>query len=159
MKRVLFICAHNSARSQMAEAFLKMFGGDEFQVESAGFEPTAIDPLVVEIMRDEGVDLSSKQTQKVFDIFKAGKVFDYVITVCGEGWEAQCPVFPGMTHRLHQPFEDPSKLTGTPDQKMAKLRVIKDQIKNEVLNFIEWTRFPGKKRLGEMWEYKVMHGE
>ena len=157
MKHVLFICVHNSARSQMAEAYLKMFGGDDFQAESAGFEPTSINPLVVEAMREEGVDLSGKQTRKVFDLYSAGQVFDYVITLCGEGMEKMCPVFPGMTHRLHLPIEDPAKLTGSHEEQMAGLRLIRDRIKAAVLDFIEWTRSPGKKRLGNMWEFKILY--
>jgi len=153
MKRVLFICVHNSARSQMAEAYLKLLGGDAFQCESAGFEPTKINPLVVEVMREEGVDLSGKRPQKVFDLFKAGKVFDYAITVCSEG-AAKCPVFPGMTHRLHLPFEDPSELTGATEEQMAKLRIIRDKIKAAVREFIEWTSSSGSKPLGDLWELK-----
>ena len=154
MKRVLFICVHNSARSQMAEAYLKMLAGDRFQTESAGFEPTQINPLVVEAMLEEGVDLSEKKTQKVFDLFRAGRVFDYVITVCGETSDAKCPIFPGMTHRLHLPFEDPSKLTGTKEEQKAKVRIIRDNIKSVVHEFIDWADSSGKKPLGDMWEFK-----
>ncbi|MBI4806685.1 MAG: arsenate reductase ArsC [Desulfovibrio sp.] len=154
MKRVLFICVHNSARSQMAEAYLKSLGGKEFQVESAGFDPTAINPLVVEAMAEEGMDLSGKRTQRVFDLYKSGRVFDYVITVCEESDEAMCPIFPGMTHRLHIPFEDPAKMTGNHEEKMAKLRVIRDKIRTVVLEFIEWANAPGATKLGDLWEFK-----
>ena len=154
MKRVLFICVHNSARSQMAEAYLKALGQGEFQVESAGFDPTVINPLVVEAMAEEGLDLSGKQTQRVFDLYKSGRIFDYVITVCEESGEAKCPVFPGMTHRLHLPFEDPAELEGTHEEKMAKLRLIRDRIRTAVLEFIDWSNSSGTTKLGDMWEFK-----
>ncbi|MCM0755179.1 arsenate reductase ArsC [Desulfovibrio aminophilus] len=131
--KVLFICVHNSGRSQMAEAFLNRYGGEEFQVESAGLEPTEINPLVVEVMAEEGIDLAGKKTQSVFDLFRVGRLFDYVITVCDDANEAKCPVFPGVTHRWHWPFPDPSKLSGTREEQLAQLRVIRDQIKDQVL--------------------------
>lgn len=154
MKRVLFICVHNSARSQMAEAYLKMLAGDAFHCESAGFEPTQINPLVVEVMREEGVDLSGNTTQKVFDVFKAGKIFDYVVTVCGESADAMCPVFPGMTHRLHLPFDDPSTLTGSKEEQLASLRSIRNKIKAVIEEFIDWERSSGTKHLGVQEEFK-----
>ncbi|WP_415519197.1 MAG: arsenate reductase ArsC [Desulfovibrio aminophilus] len=131
--KVLFICVHNSGRSLMAEAFLNRYGGEEFQVESAGLEPTEINPLVVEVMAEEGIDLVGKKTQSVFDLFRVGRLFDYVITVCDDANEAKCPVFPGVTHRWHWPFPDPSKLSGTREEQLAQLRVIRDQIKDQVL--------------------------
>ncbi|MDY0306650.1 MAG: arsenate reductase ArsC [Desulfovibrionaceae bacterium] len=131
--KVLFICVHNSGRSLMAEAFLNRYGGEEFQVESAGLEPTEINPLVVEVMAEEGIDLAGKKTQSVFDLFRVGRLFDYVITVCDDANEAKCPVFPGVTHRWHWPFPDPSKLSGTREEQLAQLRVIRDQIKDQVL--------------------------
>jgi len=131
--KVLFICVHNSGRSLMAEAFLNRYGGEEFQVESAGLEPTEINPLVVEVMAEEGIDLAGKKTQSVIDLFRVGRLFDYVITVCDDANEAKCPVFPGVTHRWHWPFPDPSKLSGTREEQLAQLRVIRDQIKDQVL--------------------------
>ncbi|MGE4421996.1 MAG: arsenate reductase ArsC [Pseudodesulfovibrio sp.] len=140
MEKVLFICVHNSARSQMAEAFLKKYANEgEFVVESAGFEPTEINPLVVEVMKEVGIDLSEKKTQSVFDLFKAGKIYSFVMTVCGEG-DGQCPVFPGMVHRLHLPFPDPAKVEGTKEEKLDQIRFIRDEIENNVLHFIEWSR-------------------
>ena len=102
--RVLFICVHNSARSQMAEAFLRRMAGDGVTVESAGLDPTVVNPLVVAVMAEEDIDLSAKKTQKVFDLFRDGRLFDAVVTVCEESIEGQCPVFPGVTHRLHLPW-------------------------------------------------------
>ena len=115
----------------MAEAYLKQLAGNDFQVESAGFEPTQINPLVVEVMKEEGIDLSAKQTRKVFDLFKQGRIFDYVITVCDDAAD-QCPVFPGMTHRLHLPFLDPSTFKGNREEVLAQVREVRERIKEAV---------------------------
>ena len=136
-RKILFICIHNSGRSQMAEAFLDALGGDRFQVESAGMEPRPINPLVIDAMKEEGIDLSSKTSDSVFDFFLKGKLFDYVITVCDESVEEKCPVFPGITKRLHWPFPDPAKLAGSHEEKMAELRKIRDSIKKKIE---EWIR-------------------
>jgi arsenate reductase len=153
MEKVLFICVHNSARSQMAEAYLRQFGGDEFQVESAGFEPTEIDPLVVEVMQEEGVDLSGKQTQSAFDLYKEGRMFSYVITVCEESMESQCPVYPGMTHL---PFPDPAKAQGTREERLAQVRAIRDRIKAVIYEFLEWARSGDVKKLSDFWEIRPL---
>lgn len=152
MKRVLFICIHNSARSQMAESFLRELGGDRFEVESAGMEPTAVNPLVIEAMREMGIDLEGKKTQSVFELFKQGKLFHYVITVCAESLEEKCPLFPGVTHRMHLPFPDPSTFTGTHEEKMAQVREVRDNIKAKIQEFIEWDATGGEKRLGRTWD-------
>lgn len=154
MEKILFICVHNSARSQIAEAYLKQLGGDEFQVESAGFEPTTINPLVVEVMQEEGIDLSGKSTQSAFELFKKGRTFTYVITVCDESVDEKCPIFPGMTHRLHLPFADPSKVEGTEEEKLSRFRSIRDQIKVVMHEFIDWVRTGHKKKPGDFWETK-----
>jgi arsenate reductase (thioredoxin) len=135
--RVLFVCVHNSARSQMAEAFLTQYGAGRFQAESAGFEPTRLNPLAIEAMKEEGIDISSKQAKKVFDYVRSGKLFHYVISVCDDAAAQKCPVFPGVTKRLHWSFEDPSSLTGSDEEKMAKIRDIRDRIKSRVLEFIK----------------------
>ena len=150
-KDVLFICVHNSARSQMAEAYLRQFGGDAFHVESAGFEPTEINPLVVEIMAEDGIDLSGKKTQSVFELFQNGRTFKYVITVCDESEGGKCPLFPGMTHRLHLPFPDPAALTGSHEEKLTKLRGIRDAIKEKMREFEAWEKSNHTKRLGQEW--------
>ncbi|MBU2551251.1 MAG: arsenate reductase ArsC [Proteobacteria bacterium] len=137
MKKVLVICEHNSARSQMFEAFLRKFGGGGYQVESAGFEPTRINPLVIEAMKEEGIDLSLKKTQSVFELFKAGKLYDYVITVCDESVAAKCPIFPGLTHRLHLPFPDPAGFIGTEAEKLEQTLWVRDAIKQAVRDFID----------------------
>lgn len=152
MRRVLFICIHNSARSQMAEEYVRLLGNEDFAVESAGLEPTAVNPLVVEVMAEEGVDLAGKQTRKVFDLYKAGKVYDYVVTVCSESVEGKCPVFPGVTHRLHLPFPDPAEATGNHEEQLAQVRAIREAIKARMAEFVSWVRCGGAKKLGDAWE-------
>lgn len=133
--RVLFICAHNSGRSQIAAAYLKKLGGGNFEVESAGLDPAnEINPLVVEVMKEEGIDISKNKTQSVFDLYKQGRLFDYVITVCDDTTEAKCPIFPGIVKRWHWPFADPAAVSGSDGEKMAQVRKIRDQIKEKLLN-------------------------
>ncbi len=131
--KVLFICTRNSARSQMAEAFLRQFAEDGFEVESAGFEPASeVNPLVVEAMAEIGIDLSHKKPQSVFELFKARRLYDYVITVCEDGAEESCPIFPGMTQRWHWPFPDPALATGTHEEQLAEVRRIRDLIRDRI---------------------------
>ena len=151
MYKVLFICTHNSARSQIAEAYLRTLGGERFQVESAGFEPTSIRPDVVTVMAEEGIDLKNKGTQKVFDLFTQGKLFDIVITVC-EDQEGQCPIFPGVTHRLHLPFRDPASVTGSDAERLPVIRGIRDEIKAAVQELIAWIESGKKEPLGPHWQ-------
>ena len=131
-KKVLFICIHNSARSQMAEAWLNYLCGEFFQVESAGLEPGTLNPLVVEAMLEVGIDISHKKTQAVFDLFRSGRLFGYVITVCDEASAERCPIYAGVTKRLHWSFPDPSSFQGTPEEKMAKTREVRDLIKEKI---------------------------
>jgi arsenate reductase len=130
--KVLFICIHDSARSQMAEAWLNHLCADLFEAESAGLAPGTLDPLVVEAMREVGIDISQKETRAVFDVFKSGKLFSHVITVCDETSAERCPIFPGVAKRLHWSFPDPSALTGTHDEKMAGVRQIRDEIRAKI---------------------------
>lgn len=134
--KVLFICIHNSARSQMAEGFLKKLGGDRFEVESAGIESGNLNPIAVEAMKEADIDISGNKTKKAFDFIKTGRMFHYVITVCDETSAERCPVFPGITKRLHWSFEDPSGFTGTHDEKLEKTRKVRDQIKERVSNWV-----------------------
>jgi arsenate reductase (thioredoxin) len=127
--RVLFICSHNSARSQMAEAYLSRFCGAAASVESAGLDPTFVNPLVVTAMAEDGFDLSGAETRRVFDLFRDGRLYDYVITVCRESLEGQCPVFPGVVRRRHIPFDDPAAVTGSPEEQLAQVRDIRDRIR------------------------------
>lgn len=135
--RVLFICGHNSGRSQMAEAFLNDIAGDQIHVESAGLEPKPVNSLVVEVMQEIGFDLSKAKSDSVFDFFKEGRLYDYVITVCDETAAGQCPVFPGITKRFHWPFMDPEALTGNHEEKLAALRKIREQIYQKVSDWVK----------------------
>ena len=136
--KVLFICVHNSGRSQMAEAYLKKFAGDKYEVESAGLEPAdEINPLVVESMQEEGIDISQNKIQSVFELFKTGKLYDYVITVCDSAAEAKCPVFAGITKRWNWPFPDPAAVNGTTAEKMQKIREIREMIKEKLVETVD----------------------
>jgi arsenate reductase len=131
-KNVLFVCIHNSARSQMAEAFLNQICGEEFEAHSAGIEPGKMNPIVVEAMQEIGIDISGHQTKGVFDFIKSGKMFAYVITVCDETSAERCPIFPGVTTRLHWGFPDPSSFQGTREEKLAKTCEVRDAIKEKI---------------------------
>lgn len=144
--KVLFVCIHNSARSQMAEALLKKVGGEDFEVESAGFEPGMINPLAVEAMKDIGVDISKNQTKRVFDFFKASRMFHYVITVCDESSAERCPIFPGVTQRLHWSFEDPSGFQGSQEEKLEKTIKVREQIQKKIEEFVKEVQAPLKNR-------------
>jgi arsenate reductase len=132
---VLFICVHNSARSQMAEAFLNHLCPDDFIAESAGMEPGQLNPLVVEAMLEVGIDISGKSTKGVFDLFKAGRLFAHVISVCDAAATERCPVFPGFCQRHQWSFPDPSAVTGTREQRMEKIRAIRDSIREHVADW------------------------
>ena len=135
--KVLFVCVHNSARSQMAEAFLKRHGGDRFVAESAGLEPGTLNPIVVAAMKEAGIDISNNSTKSVFDFFKQGKHYHYVITVCDASKSEKCPIFPDMAKRLNWSFPDPAAFTGCDEEKLAATRQVRDQIEQQVR---EWTQ-------------------
>ena len=135
--KVLFICVHNSARSQMAEAFLNELGEGRFQVESAGFEPGALNPLVVEAMSEIGIDISMKQTKEIFDLYRQGRSYSFVISVCDQVHAEKCPIFPGLSKKLVWSFEDPSSFIGSKEEKMEKIRIVRDKIKSEIADFIK----------------------
>ncbi|MBP7529630.1 MAG: arsenate reductase ArsC [Syntrophorhabdaceae bacterium] len=138
--KVLFVCVHNSARSQMAEAFLNALAGDRYQAESAGMEPGALNSLAVEVMKEAGIDISHNKTKSVFEKYKNGELFSYVITVCDEASAEMCPIFPGiLAQTIHWSFEDPASFTGTPEEKLEKARRLRDAIKEKVLKFVEET--------------------
>ena len=136
MTKVLFLCVHNSARSQMAEAFLKRLAGDRFMAESAGLEPGRLNPFVVRAMAEVGIDIFGNPTKSVFDLFKAGKVYQAVITVCSKEAAERCPVFPGLSERHHWPFADPSSFTGSDEEIMVQVRAVRDEIEAAVKAFI-----------------------
>jgi len=135
--KVLFICIHNSARSQMAEKFLNEMSGGRFEAQSAGLEPGKLNPFVVKAMFELGLDISSNPTKSVFDIHEKGESFDYVITVCDKKAAEQCPVFPGEMKKLHWGFEDPSSFDGSDEEKLEFARKVRDQIKNQIKEFMQ----------------------
>jgi arsenate reductase len=130
--RVLFVCIHNSARSQMAEAWLNQLYGDRFEAESAGLEPGTLNPLAVQVMAEEGIDISQKGTRDVFAVYRSGRLYRYVVTVCDETAAERCPVFPGVAERLHWGFPDPSRVQGSAEEKLAQVRAIRDQIRRRI---------------------------
>ena len=134
-KKVLFVCIHNSARSQMAEAWMNRLCGECFEAESAGLEPGTLNPLAVAVMQEVGIDISGKSTRSVFDVLKAGTLFSHVITVCDESAAEACPIFPGPAKHVHMGFTDPSKVEGKEEQKLARVRVIRDAIREAVEEF------------------------
>ncbi len=134
--KVLFVCIHNSARSQMAEAFLKKYGGDTFEAGSAGLEPGILNPNVVKVMQEIGIDLAGKPTQAVFDLFQQGRLYNAVVTVCDKEVAERCPVFPGMVKRIAWSFKDPSSFTGSRDEILQKTREVRDEIEQQIKTFV-----------------------
>lgn len=134
--KILFLCIHNSARSQMAEAYLKKFGAEKFFAESAGLEAGTLNPLAVEVMMEEGIDISKNTTNYVFDFFKEGRLYDYVVTVCDEGSAAKCPIFPSAHKIINWSFDDPSQFAGTHEEKLAATRKVRNKIHDAVIALI-----------------------
>jgi len=132
--RVLFLCTGNSARSQMAEAFLRKYGGDQFEVHSAGLDPTVINPYTVKVLEEIGID-TSDQYAKSLETYLGKVHFSYLITVCSNA-EERCPIFPGMGTRIHWPFEDPAAFQGTDEEKTEKFREIRNQIEEKIIGWI-----------------------
>jgi len=116
----------------MAEAFLNLACPDYFEAHSAGLEPGTLNPLAVEAMAEIRIDISKKKTQAVFDVFKSGELFPYVITVCDESSAEKCPIFPGVTKRLHWSFPDPAALTGSHKERLEGTGKIRDQIRARI---------------------------
>lgn len=127
--RVLFLCTHNSARSQMAEGLLRHLGGDRFEAHSAGTEATHVKPLAVRAMDEIGVDISGQESKTLEPYVR--EPFDHVITVCDDANEA-CPFFPGARNRLHWSFEDPSRAEGSEEERLAVFRSVRDRIRDRV---------------------------
>jgi arsenate reductase (thioredoxin) len=136
MRNILFICEHNSARSQIAETYLNHFAGDKFRAESAGLESGVLNPYVVDVLAEDGLDISGNTTKNVFDLYKSQKQYDAVITVCSPAASAKCPIFPGRVKRWNWPFEDPSRLEGNREEILSRTRVIRDTIREKILSFI-----------------------
>ena len=131
--RVLFLCTGNSARSQMAEGYLRHVAGDRFEVASAGINPTVVNPLAISTMAEIGVDISGQRSKAAGELL--GQHFPYVITVCDNANE-RCPIFPGVVTRLHWSLEDPAAATGTDAERLAVFRRIRDQIVDRVRTFV-----------------------
>lgn len=137
MKKVLFVCIHNSARSQMAESFLNQMGQGKFQAKSAGLEPGKLNPFVVKVMDEEGIDISSNPTKSVKSLMDAGEKFDYVIAVCDKEAADKCPIVPTKGAKLHWFFEDPSSFNGTDEEKLNFARTVKIEIKAKLAEWID----------------------
>lgn len=131
-KKVLFLCTHNSCRSQMAEGIINHYLGDRFQAYSAGTEATRVNPLAIHVLAELGIDISGHRS-KTLDEF-AGETFDYIITLCGNANE-QCPLFFGGVRRVHIGFDDPSQAEGTPDGILREFRRVRDEIKTTLVEF------------------------
>ena len=132
-KRVLFLCTHNSCRSQMAEGIVNHFLGEQFQAYSAGTEATKVNPLAIKILAEIGIDISWHYS-KTIDEFN-GQAFDHVITLCGSANE-QCPLFFGGVRRVHIGFDDPSRTTGTEEEILADFRRVRDEIKERLVAYL-----------------------
>jgi arsenate reductase len=148
-KRVLFLCIHNSARSQMAAAFLTQLAGERFEVESAGLEPGQLNPLAVEAMREGGIDISRNGTQSVFELLESGRRFEYVISVCDAASAERCPVFPGGATRLSWSFADPSSFEGTDQARLDQTIAVRDEIRKTVRRWAENEAAGGVEGQGE----------
>jgi len=136
MEKVLFVCIHNSARSQMAESFANKYGEGKILAESAGLEPGNLNPFVVQAMKEVGIDISENETNSVFEFFEQGKVYDKVITVCDKEAAERCPVFPGLKGKLHWGFPDPSSKKGTDEEKLEFARKVRDEIEARIKDWI-----------------------
>ena len=132
--RILVLCTHNSNRSQMAEGLLHSLGGDRLEAYSAGLEPRGVNLNAIKVLQEIGIDISGQRSKHINEY--TGQKFDYVITVCDEAAQG-CPFFPGETTRLHWPFEDPSKFTGTDEHVLAQFRKVRDLIRNKVSQWLE----------------------
>ena len=132
---ILFVCIHNSARSQMAEAWLNRLAEGKSKAESTGVEPGRLNPIVVLAMEEVGVDISGKATKSVADM--VGRPWDLVVTVCDEASAERCPSFPGKVRREHWGFPDPSAFSGTPQEKLENTRSVRDQIRGRIEAFLK----------------------
>lgn len=134
--RVLFICTGNSARSQMAEGFLRFYAGDKYEAYSAGLDPKPIHPLTIKVMKEVGIDISGQYSKSLKD-YLGTVFFGYVITVCDQA-DKDCPtIFPGMGKRLHWSLEDPAKMVGADEEKLKKFREIRDKISQMVKEWVD----------------------
>ena len=123
----------------MAEELLRKYAGDYFEVESAGIKPGNLNPYVVRVLKDEGINITGKKTRSVFELERQGNIYDYVITVCDETSAEQCPVFPGKHQKLHWGFPDPSGFKGTDEEVIKSVTEIKELIKLKIAGFVGTT--------------------
>jgi arsenate reductase (thioredoxin) len=135
--RILVLCTHNSARSQIAEALLRSYGNGRFRVESAGTEATRVNPLAVEVMREVGIDISGARSKHLDEFIE--QEFEYVITVCDSAAES-CPMFPGRAERIHWSFPDPSVADGSDDDKLTVFRTVRDDIAEQIHKWVNEAR-------------------
>ena len=132
-KKVLFLCTGNSCRSQMGEGYLRHLSGDRFDIISAGLEPSIVNPKAIQVMAEDGVDISLHASKDVYQF--TGQKFDYIITVCDNAKE-HCPYFPGEAARIHWSFEDPAAATGREDEIFGVFRKVRDQIRSKIEGFL-----------------------
>lgn len=141
---VLFLCTGNSARSQMGEAWLRHYAGNEFEVHSAGLDPSVVNPFTIQVMNEKGVDMSAHHAKSVRE-YLGKKEFTYVITVCSKA-EDRCPsTFLGQLYRLHWPFDDPAAVQGSDEQKLAKFRQIRDEIEAKIKHWLDLAKHERRK--------------
>ena len=134
-QRILFLCTGNSARSQMAEAFIRKYAGDRFEAHSAGLEPKGLNPLTAKVMDEIGIDVSGQESKGV-DIYLGKMLFQYLVTVCDDA-DKNCPtVWPGVHKRLHWSFQDPAAVEGTEEEKLAKFRQVRDLIEKKIRSWL-----------------------
>lgn len=134
-QKILFLCTGNSARSQMAEAFVRKYAGDTFEAHSAGLEPRGVNPLTIRVMNEVGIDISN-QFSKGIEVYLGKMLFQYLITVCDDA-DKNCPtVWPGVNTRMHWSFEDPAKFEGTEEQKLAKFRKVRDLMQKKIKEWL-----------------------
>lgn len=139
--KVIFLCTHNQARSQMAEAFLRRYAGSYFDVYSGGYSPKPIHPFAIQVMKEIGFDISNQQSKDLWQLAK-NEHFGIVITLCKKGEEEDCPTVPGPSTRLYWNIEDPASFEGTEEQKIAKFRAVRDQIQELVKSFLKDRQIP-----------------
>ncbi len=135
--RVLFVCAHNSFRSQIAEAILNTKHGDIFFAESAGLSKQEINPLAIEVMNDYGLDISKNPVKNVHDLYREGRLYEYVITVCSKETEKECPLFPGIRKRINWALEDPDTFLGNHDEQLKKAIQLRNEIAANIHHFAD----------------------
>jgi len=134
-KKVLFVCVHNSARSIIAEAILNLLCGNQYEAQSAGLkadDTTVVNPLAIAILKEDGIDVSDYKPRHVFEVVKSGQLFSHVIAVCDGANAEKCPIFPGVTQRLHWGFADPLTFEGTWEERLEQTREVRDQIKDQI---------------------------